>query len=131
MMLRVFLLSFLALVAAASAGVGAFMLHAIVFPVRAWPHEAPTGWSYPFSCCSGYDCRPVDGPAASPRTTPVQIGIDKESGDYIISTTGERLGQLGIDARVKMSPDGAFHWCSKKGADDTNTICLFVPPNLF
>lgn len=30
-------------------------LSAYVVPV----HDAPKGWSYPFSCCSGFDCRPV------------------------------------------------------------------------
>lgn len=23
----------------------------------AFSHDAPTGWSYPYSCCSGIDCR--------------------------------------------------------------------------
>lgn len=90
----------------------------------AWPalaHDAlptaakPQGWSYPFSCCSGYDCREV--PASS-------IGQDGNGG-YIIKGTGEVLAHS--DARLKTSPDGKFHWCSVAGADDSRTICLFKP----
>jgi cupin superfamily acireductone dioxygenase involved in methionine salvage len=29
---------------------------------------------------------------------------------------------------VKNSPDGVYHWCSVAGANDSKTICLFVPP---
>lgn len=112
------------------------MLLVLVLAYLAWTtsvraHEAPAGWSYPFQCCSGYDCREVDGPHADVRKSAVQIQFDEERGEYVVSTTGERIGQLGVDARTKSSPDGAFHWCSKKGADDTATICLFVPPRLF
>lgn len=109
-------------------GIAAGMLLSSI-PVRA--HEAPSGWTYPIQCCSNADCREVDGPQASERKSSVQVRYDEERNEYVISTTGERIGQLGVDARVKMSPDGAFHWCSQKGKDDTPTICLFVPPPLF
>jgi hypothetical protein len=51
-------------------------------PVRA--HEAlptaakPLGWSYPYSCCSGVDCRQVSNKAISER-----------SEGYVINGTGE------------------------------------------
>ncbi len=81
-------------------------------------HDAPTGWSYPFSCCSNFDCREVD---------PQSIAERPEG--YVIGSTGEviRYG----DVRLKDSPDGAFHWCSVAGAPDSRTICLFVPPRGF
>lgn len=31
-------------------------------------HEAPTGWSYPYACCSGLDCREV-GDAYTPNAS--------------------------------------------------------------
>lgn len=77
--------------------------------------KAPQGWSYPFSCCSGYDCREVKGNS---------IGTKPEG--YVIKRTGEII--LYNDARLKNSPDGEYHWCSVAGADDSRTICLFVPP---
>lgn len=94
---------------------------AVVFARPALAHEAmptaaqPNGWSYPFSCCSGYDCREVSKKAISERPE-----------GYVILGTGEVVAYT--DARVKDSPDGAFHWCSVAGSNNGRTICLFVPP---
>jgi len=91
------------------------------YPQEAQAHDAlptaakPNGWSYPFSCCSGYDCREVSAKAISERTE-----------GYVIKGTGEVVGYR--DNRIKVSPDGLYHWCSEAGADDSKTICLFVPP---
>ncbi len=81
----------------------------------AYPHDAPTGWAYPYSCCSGIDCREVK-----------DSSIGENSTDYIIKQTGEQIPMS--DARIKDSPDGNFHWCSTQGREDGKTICLFVPP---
>jgi hypothetical protein len=81
-------------------------------------HDAPKGWTYPFACCSGYDCREVASKAIAERPE-----------GYVIQGTGEVVSYN--DKRVRKSPDGEFHWCSVKGADDTRTICLFVPPRSF
>lgn len=78
----------------------------------------PRGWSYPFSCCSGYDCREIADKA---------IGEQREG--YVIKGTGEVIAYS--DSRVRNSPDGEFHWCSVGGANDGHTICLFVPPRGF
>jgi len=81
-------------------------------------HEAPKGWNYPFSCCSGFDCREVSSKQVS----------EKPEG-YVIKGTGEVVTYT--DARLKDSPDGEYHWCSVAGADDSRTICLFVPPRSY
>jgi hypothetical protein len=95
---------------------GAVLFVAAVEDVPA--HEAPKGWSYPFSCCSGYDCREVSKSA---------IGEKPEG--YVINGTGEVLPYA--DKRIKDSPDGEWHWCSVAGKNDGKTICLFVPPRSF
>jgi hypothetical protein len=103
----------------------AFVLAAIL-PIAgpAAAHDAlptaakPQGWSYPFSCCSGYDCREVSSKAISERPE-----------GYVIKGTGEVVAYS--DARLKNSPDGEYHWCSVAGADDSRTICLFVPPQSY
>ena len=111
-------------------GIGLVCL-AWLFPALA--HEAvptaakPQGWSYPFSCCSGYDCREV-GDAENPRDQS-RITIKPVTGGYVISSTGEIVPNN--DPRLKNSPDGEYHWCSVAGADDSRTICLFVPPRSF
>ena len=86
--------------------------------VPALGHEAPTGWSYPVSCCSGFDCREVS--AAAIRERPE---------GYVIGPTGEVVAFS--DKRLRNSPDGEYHWCSVAGADDGRTICLFVPPHSY
>lgn len=76
----------------------------------------PQGWTYPFSCCSGYDCREV----------PDDWVKEQSDGFYRIVITGELIPMS--DTKIKDSPDGRFHWCSVAGATDGKTICLFVPP---
>jgi hypothetical protein len=81
-------------------------------------HHAPTGWTYPYACCSGNDCREVSSTA-----------IVQRPNGYVIKMTGEVVGYK--DRRLRRSPDGLYHWCSIAGLDSTRTICLFVPPQLF
>ena len=91
----------------------------VAYPAPA--HEAlptaamPFGWNYPSSCCSGIDCRQVSEKAISERPD-----------GYVIKNTGEVVAYN--DNRVKNSPDGVYHWCSVAGANDSRTVCLFVPP---
>jgi len=90
----------------------------LILATRVHAHDAPTGWSYPFYCCSGYDCRQVSD----------DIVRERPEG-YVIKRTGEVITYR--DTRLKDSPDGKMHWCSVSGADDTRTICLFVPPRSY
>ncbi|QPC93303.1 hypothetical protein [Mesorhizobium sp. INR15] len=78
----------------------------------------PQGWTYPFSCCSGYDCREVS-----------QTSISERPDGYVIKGTGEVVAYS--DKRIKNSPDGEYHWCSVAGSNDGKTICLFVPPSSY
>ena len=87
------------------------------FPARA--HDAPTGWTYPWSCCSSMDCKEVAEKAISERPE-----------GYVVNSTGEVVAYA--DKRVKDSPDGEYHWCAHQaGLDAGHTICLFVPPKGF
>jgi hypothetical protein len=81
-------------------------------------HDAGSGWKYPISCCSGYDCREVSTKL-----------VKEQPEGYVISTTGEVIGYG--DKRVKISEDQEYHWCSIGGTDTGSTICLFVPPRFF
>ncbi|MCG6857079.1 MAG: hypothetical protein LJE67_03345 [Salaquimonas sp.] len=99
------------------AGVAALAASALS-PAKANAHDAPSGWSYPYECCSGKDCRHV-------KASQIRPGAD----GYLIRSSGEIV--VYSDARVKHSPDGEFHWCSIGGRDDGRTICLFVPELMF
>lgn len=108
----------------ASIGLLAFGISCSLLVAGAAAHDAiptaakPKGWAYPFSCCSGYDCREVPEAAISERPE-----------GYVIEGTGEIVAYQ--DQRLKDSPDGEFHWCSVAGANDGRTICLFVPPRSY
>nr|WP_083338341.1 hypothetical protein [Ensifer sp. LCM 4579] len=99
-------------------------LFALVFAAPAAAHDAtptaaqPHGWTYPFSCCSGMDCREVESQAVleGPR-------------GYVIKLTGELI--MPRDTRIRNSPDGQFHHCTVAGEPAGRTICLFVPPRSF
>lgn len=94
---------------------------ALVLTTAAFSHDAlptaaqPLGWTYPWACCSGIDCRTIS--ADRVRQSPV---------GYIISPTMEVIPYT--STKIKPSPDGAYHWCTKGGQETTATICLFVPP---
>ncbi|WP_372352951.1 hypothetical protein [Pararhizobium sp. BT-229] len=94
------------------------LIAAGLWPATGRAHDAPSGWSYPFSCCSNQDCRPVATRAIS----------EKPQG-YVINVTGEVVPYA--DTRVRSSPDGEFHWCSVAGEARSRTLCLFVPPRSF
>jgi len=92
----------------------------LVYPHDALPTAAkPQGWSYPFSCCSGFDCREVK----------MGTTVREKGNGYVIVKTGEEIPYG--DTRLKESPDGSTHWCSVAGLDDSRTICLYVPPRAY
>lgn len=99
-------------------------LFAFAIAAPAVAHDAtptaaqPNGWTYPFSCCSGMDCREIKSQAVleGPR-------------GYVIKLTGELITPR--DTRIKNSPDGQFHHCTVAGEPAGRTICLFVPPRSF
>lgn len=105
-----------------------FLVFTTIAVTLAVAHEAtptaaqPLGWSYPYSCCSGMDCREVDT-----ATSPVAVTETPEG--YAFSTSDEVIPYN--DPRIKESPDGLFHWCTVAGEDSSRTICLFVPPRGF
>jgi hypothetical protein len=84
----------------------------------AYAHVAPSGWVYPYECCSNRDCQPTHGGE-----------ITEGPSGYVINETGEIVGYR--DPRIKNSPDGEFHLCAPRAGSAAKAICLFVPPRLF
>jgi len=77
-------------------------------------HDAPSGWSYDYSCCSTTDCAPTM--AGDVEATPQ---------GYRIPASGEVVPYT--DRRIKPSGDGFMHRCSYGGLPEARTICLYVP----
>lgn len=91
----------------------------LVYVASADAHDAPTGWSYPTSCCSGFDCREE-----------ADLAIRETTDGYLVVSTGEVIPYN--DIRVRMSPDGRWHGCWRGAKfDAAPLICLFAPPRGF
>ena len=104
----------------ACAAVAAMSVSFLAPPARA--HDAPTGWKYPWACCSNMDCQQISRAGDN--------GVKETSQGYLIESTNELVAYS--DKRVKNSPDGEYHWCAHQaGLDAGHTICLFVPPKGF
>lgn len=79
----------------------------------AYAHDAPAGWAYDASCCSGYDCSPVS--ASTVKEGPAGYTLP----------TGETIAYS--DRRIRQSQDEQFHWCTPGGRRSGRTLCLYVP----
>lgn len=75
-------------------------------------HDAATGWSYPYSCCSLLDCYRISADE-----------VRAVEGGWLILATGE----VRSHPETRASPDGLFHRCSTNGDRKAKTICLFTP----
>jgi hypothetical protein len=94
-----------------------YWIGSLLLSGEALSHEAPTGWSYPHSCCSNQDCRQDDN------------AVRVVKGGWEIVQTGEFVAHN--DARRKDSPDGLVHICMVAGdfeSENAHMICLFTPP---
>ncbi|MDX8490415.1 hypothetical protein RFN29_02375 [Mesorhizobium sp. VK22B] len=82
--------------------------------VPAAAHQAPKGWQYDTSCCSGMDC--YQAPTADVKET--KYGYQLSTGELIPYS----------DSRIKRSRDEFFHECKPGGdANSRHSFCLYVP----
>jgi hypothetical protein len=79
-----------------------FLIGLLAWPRSADAHDAPSGWTYPWSCCSNMDCQQISKPG--------DAGVKETSDGYVVKSTGEVIAYG--DKRVKASPDGEYHWCA-------------------
>jgi hypothetical protein len=89
----------------------------IFFIGLSWParaHEAPSGQSYSFSCCSDKDCAPL--PEGAVQTVPGGYSVE---GEFIANN----------DERLRPSTDGGYHICRYSPQRIGSKIrCLYTPP---
>ncbi len=79
-------------------------------------HYAPSGWEYPWFCCSGHDCHVID----CNKLTPTEDGWKYP----------DPLGFLTFNKEVRSSPDGECHGCWVFDKDSVHAPvgrCLFMP----
>lgn len=85
-------------------------------------HEAPSGWTYPWRCCSGMDCAPV-GPNAI-ACTPEGCTVTLEPGEHPANPDGTAPLVLRTTKQPEPSPDGQNHACINLRTNEV--LCLFV-----
>ena len=87
-------------------------------------HEAPSGWEYPFACCSGADCARID--PSEVRETPSGFVVTIMPGRHPMWAS-ERRQPAVLDIpyqKARLSPDGFFHLCMN---DAGELLCFFSP----
>ncbi|WP_245516789.1 MULTISPECIES: hypothetical protein [unclassified Mesorhizobium] len=87
---------------------------AVFLSAPAVAHQAPKGWQYDSSCCSGMDC--YQAPTTDVKET--KYGYQLSTGELIPYS----------DSRIKRSGDEFFHECKPGGdANSQHSFCLYVP----
>jgi len=86
-------------------------------------HQAMSGWSYPYECCSGVDCAEL-APAAIRETPDGYLVTVVPGGHPMWPVTKPGPLQLAVPYRdARPSPDGRFHLC----IDQTGKrLCFFA-----
>lgn len=91
---------------------------------QALPHQAESGWDYPFYCCSGADCARIEAEAV--RENPSGFVVTIKPGKHPMWPT-ERRETLVLEIPYKKampSPDGKWHLCID---DSGELLCFFAP----
>ena len=91
-------------------------------------HNAPSGWAYDPTCCSGYDCAPA--PAGSVKATPEGWRVIIQPGEHPM-VEGVPLDEVVPfnDPRILLSGDDQFHACVSGYRQAI--LCLYVPEGQF
>lgn len=85
----------------------------LMFMTRVYGHTAPSGWAYPYECCSDRDCKPIDA----------KLVHETSEGWDIAPSEGGGFVPRG---KERQSPDGMYHLCRHEGSG--LILCFFVPP---
>lgn len=113
-----------AAVAVAAIGIGAAAFVSI-FTAPAYPHDAlptaaqPQGWSYPFSCCAGFDCREI--PASAVQERPDGYHVTLRPGQHPMVKAP--MSFVWPYATARSAPDGLYHACISA---QSKPLCFFA-----
>jgi hypothetical protein len=92
------------------------LLAALSIPFATLAHNAPSGWAYPYECCSDKDC----------EVLPLERVTVEPDGYHLPN------GAVVAHNKIRYSPDGRYHWCRYGGTGSLirpsgQQVCLWVP----
>jgi hypothetical protein len=87
-----------------------WILPALILATPAAAHD----W-YPWDCCSGLDCAPVERAELLPNA---ELLVTSKHGTAVVPASFPR----------RESKDNRMHVCMRKGSNGMAPICLFLPP---
>lgn len=103
----------------------AFSTLALILAQRARAHEAPSGWAYPYECCSNQDCASVPADAVKERRGGWHVTV--VPGTHPQVPAGAPAVMVFVPVHeARPSPDGEWHICLHP--TDKRTLCFFAPP---
>ena len=70
---------------------------------------------YPWDCCSGMDCAPVERTELMPNA---DMRVTSKHGTAVVPATFPKRDSL----------DNKMHICMRPGENGMKTICIFLPP---
>ena len=100
---------------------------ALTLPAAA--HQAPSGFAYDASCCSGQDCAPVPNDAI--REAPGGYAVRIRPGSHPFVPEGSSPLEAFVphgDSRIRPSGDGGKHACV---SPSRYVLCVYLPPSGF
>lgn len=71
---------------------------------------------YPWDCCSGFDCAPVDRAELLPSS---ELLVTSKHGTALVPATFP----------TRDSQDNRMHICMRKAEGGMKPICIFLPPS--
>lgn len=83
-------------------------------------HQAPTGWAYPFECCSNKDCGEIPASAVVEGPNGFVVTILPGQHDMVKDAPVQYLIPYGTE---KPSPDGLTHICLNPAL---KMLCFFT-----
>jgi hypothetical protein len=97
-----------------------YVIGMVAFAVAARAHEAPTGWKYPYLCCSNRDCGMLPTGAVREGPNGFQVTILPGQHDMVKDHAVQFLIPYGQE---RIAPDGADHICI---SPDLKMLCFFT-----
>lgn len=91
----------------------------LLYPSPADAHQAPSGWSYPYLCCSDRDCTEVK--AERVKEGPEGYRVTLLPGDHAFVKA--QVSFLIPYSEIKFSPDGEYHLCINERLE---VLCFFA-----